>query len=596
MSRRAAGCVLFLSLVFGVLFVWHALARYQTFHNQTFDLAFYARMAWGIAHGSFWDPIVNAHFVGLHFAVILAPLGLLGRVFGTVPVLLVAQTLAVCAVAWPLSLLGARRFGDLGAVAAAFAWLLYPNIGHVVSDEFHPGTLATLPMAWAMYSIAAGHKRALIWATVCMVACRADLAWTAFMLGLLAWQSGTPLRRTGLWTMGWSAAYLLLFVLVIHPIFAPPQGSLQLHFGKWGNSAPEIARTLISSPGLVLGHFGEPKRLFYLPKLLAPVALLPLLRPRLLLVAAPSLLINLISDFPTATFMDCHYQTLAVPALVAAAIEGAAAFRGVGIQRVALALMAAASVVAHLIAGGMPWSRDYAAGDFIADANTLVSRQVVAVIPANASVQAPYRLMPHLAERLDVYRAPPPERNAEFVVLDVAHRVRFAGRGDLLRTFEEPEVRSWIARPNHAVVFAQGDLVVLQRGKAAREGLAKRYIVGRTTTSSGTPITECLSVLGAALKADTLTLDLVAAGPCPSDLALRIGSQYKPERQDLLFDGLLSPANLLPGDRLISRHRVSPAERRAMIEKGLQLGAVRESGARPNPRNPDSVQVPLQAR
>jgi uncharacterized membrane protein len=596
MSRRAASIVVLLSLAFGFIFVWHAFARFLTFHNQTFDLAFYARMAWGLAHLSAWDPIVNAHFVGLHFAVILAPLGLLGRVFGTVPVLLVAQTLAVCAVAWPLALLGARRFGDLGAVVAALAWFLYPNIGHVVSDEFHPGTLATVPMAWAMYSITAGHKRALVLATVCMVACRADLSLTALMLGLLAWQSDASLRRTGLWTIGCSAAYLLLFVLVIHPIFAPSQGSLQLHFAKWGNSAPEIARTLLSSPGLLLDHFGEPKRLFYLPKLLAPVALLPLLRPRLLLVAVPSLLVNLVSEFPTATFMDCHYQTLAVPALVAAAIEGAAAFQGVGTQRVALAFLAAGSVVAHLFAGGLPWSLDYAAGDFKADSNTSVSRQAIAVIPATASVQAPYRLMPHLAERMDIFRAPPPERKADFVVLSVAHRLRFAQRGDLLRTFEEPEVRSWIARPNHAVVFARGDLVVLQRGKAAREGLAKKYIVGRAAASSGTPITECLSVLGAALNGSTLSLDLVAAGPCPSDLALRIGSQYKPERQDLLFDGLLSPANLLAGDRLVSRHSIGAAERRAIIETGLHVGAVRESGARPNPWNPDSVQIPCRAQ
>src|SRR5690606_10149148 len=51
-----------------------ALLRWHTFHNETFDLAFYARMAWGEAHLDAWNPIVNAHARGLHLAWILVPL------------------------------------------------------------------------------------------------------------------------------------------------------------------------------------------------------------------------------------------------------------------------------------------------------------------------------------------------------------------------------------------------------------------------------------------------------------------------------------------------------------------------------------------
>jgi hypothetical protein len=67
-------------------------------------------------------------------------------------------------------------------------------------------------------------------------------------------------------------------------------------------------------------------------------------------------------------------------------------------------------------------------------------------------------------------------------------------------------------------------------------------------------------------------------------------------RQDLLFDGILSPARLLPDDRLISRHHLSGAERRDIIANGLHLGAVRESGARPNPWNLDSVLFAVELR
>src|SRR4051812_43397624 len=83
------------SAAFAVLWSIEGLSRYRTFHNRTFDLALYARQAWGLVHGDFWDPIVDSHFLGTHVALVLWPLGSLGRYFGVVPVLIVAQALAL---------------------------------------------------------------------------------------------------------------------------------------------------------------------------------------------------------------------------------------------------------------------------------------------------------------------------------------------------------------------------------------------------------------------------------------------------------------------------------------------------------------------
>ncbi|NCQ34914.1 hypothetical protein GW813_07555, partial [bacterium] len=59
--RRATLGVLALS---AALYAGQALARYGAFHQHTFDLALYSRMAWGLAQGNFWDPILGAHVFG----------------------------------------------------------------------------------------------------------------------------------------------------------------------------------------------------------------------------------------------------------------------------------------------------------------------------------------------------------------------------------------------------------------------------------------------------------------------------------------------------------------------------------------------------
>ena len=43
-------------------------------HQHTFDLALYARIAWGLAHGDLWAPLIDASALGCHIAPVLLPL------------------------------------------------------------------------------------------------------------------------------------------------------------------------------------------------------------------------------------------------------------------------------------------------------------------------------------------------------------------------------------------------------------------------------------------------------------------------------------------------------------------------------------------
>jgi hypothetical protein len=258
-----------------------------------------------------------------------------------------------------------------------------------------------------------------------------------------------------------------------------------------------------------------------------------------------------------------------------------------------LAALAVAAVAGHIVAGGLPGSLGFDSAAFRADADTHARRSLLARIPQGASVQAPDPLLPHLSERRSVHRAPPPERGTEFVALDVAHRRLFARQESLLRTVQEPIVRSWLARRDHRVVFAARDLILLRRGRSPRGGLAARYLQGSAPPDSGQALSACLAVLGAELSGELLHLQLVARGACPHDLAIRLGASAREGRADLLCDGLLSPAHLRRGDSVRSTHALSAAERQAILARGLYLGALRSSGARPEPDDPKSLRVPV---
>lgn len=595
-----------------------AFARLATFHHRTFDLAFYTRMAWGLARGDLWDPFLEAHVLGLHVSPVLAPIGVAGLLVGTAPALLLAQSVACALTAKTLGLLAARRLGAPYFWLGFFAFALHPNLVHVATYEAHPGTLALLPLALAAERLDARDRRGFVLAIVGVLLCREDLALVTALLGALAHRTFGP--RTSLPISLGSLAYLGLFVGYIHPRFSPETGSFALHFGVFGDTPSAVISHWLSEPTVLFSHLFEGKKATYLARILLPLALLPpLLGARFLVPALPIVAINLVSAFPTTPNLDSHYLSPALPFVVVATIVGVAELRADKRRGAALAIVAC-SVIFYGALGRHP--NDAA---FAADPRTDAARTVLAAIPAGASVQAPDPLLPHLAERARIHRAPPPDRAAEVVVLDLSHRDRYAQREDLLRTIEEPHVRDWLARADYGPIAHAAPYLVLRRGADPRRFLELFEPTGASgderaepaedepsepgEPSDGEPseptaasprddsrddaelarLTPCLGVVGAWLVPDGVALELLAHGPCPSDLALRVGPGELSRRVDLIADGLVSPAHLRAGDRFVSRHRFRPG----ILDAEVWLGALRTSGARPEPGDPIRVRVPL---
>jgi hypothetical protein len=180
----------------------------------------------------------------------------------------------------------------------------------------------------------------------------------------------------------------------------------------------------------------------------------------------------------------------------------------------------------------------------------------------------------------------------DFVVLDVSHRARYAHREDLLRTIEEPVARAWLARRDFVLIHAEPSYLLFARGKDSRVGPAARFFSEDPGGQRGVALTRCMAVSSAWLQPEGLQLELSVQAPCPADLALKILLPGRPERVDLLFDGLLSPARLRD-EHVYSWHALSADERSVLREHGLLLALIRANGAPVEPTDPRARNVPV---
>jgi uncharacterized membrane protein len=605
------------ALVAALAFAFLALRRFATFHNETFDLAFYVRLVWGLGHLDHFQPLTNSYFWGLHASPILYVLALLGRLLPIVPMLLVLQSACVCAAGIPLARIAARRVGHPGAADVALvAYLLYPTIATIATYEFHPGALALLPLALAIDWLDRRHIARAAVALFVAALCREDAALVAGFAGLaFAVRHGASRRQriAGLAIFATGAAWFAIYLLVIAPPLLPATGSMDLHFGHLAHSPGGLLRAIVTHPVATLRTVVTPVKLLYGLRLLAPLAFLSLLAPRWLLPALVPFGINLLSQFPSATQIASHYSALAIPFLFASAAHGAgrlaaqqsgAMNRNVAIAGIAVAI---GTLVMQHRAGATPLSRRWNTAAFRRDARAADLESLLRSVGPHDGIVAPDHVLAHVAERPDIARLAPNARGLEWYVFGAEHRLRFAGSQDLWRSAEEAPVRNFLNNPRYALVSVAGQQLLFRRGAPQRSYARGRYVdftpdadVHADHVDAGSHVFIAGWALRPQGSGSLLVLLFAPRETLPFDLGIEAGygaMHPNGDRDDpahitaaLPFDGLFSPANVRIGE--VARTMIElddpPA---AVLREGLYVGMRRIDGSRLDPDGPHWIRL-----
>jgi uncharacterized membrane protein len=232
----------------------------------------------------------------------------------------------------------------------------------------------------------------------------------------------------GRWLAGAALAVAATTLLAVDIAWVMPHflGGTYNHLNRYqhlGGSLGEILVSIPLRPWRWIGIALTPAKLVYLGALLAPLALLPLLAPRVLAAALPGLAMNLLSLDPKLFNYQSQYQAFVLPFLVLAAVDGYARLReAVGSRRLfgrhaAASALGAAFVLSTVLTArtvndlGVTFWRH---GAIQRDAYILMAR-----VPPPAAVSANERLVPHLATRREIYVFPRGLPQSEYI-LDLA--------------------------------------------------------------------------------------------------------------------------------------------------------------------------------
>ncbi|MEP7200786.1 MAG: DUF2079 domain-containing protein, partial [Chloroflexota bacterium] len=240
-------------------------------------------------------------------------------------------------------------------------------------------------------------------------------------------------------------------------------------------------------PAFLIARYASPQKFAAVARVLWPLAFLPLHAPSLTALALPVVAYLLLSNKASVSQLQFWYVTPILPILfvaTAAAIGNAPPRRA---QWLTLALFVA-SVLGYLWLGAGPFAANDEPARFAVTERTECGQRLLALVPPDASLSAQDNLMPHLAQRHNVWVFPSMgEPLAEFVALDT--RYEFAGgysNWPTVRPLEVPAVvNRFLSQPAYDLVGDGCDYKILRHSDAPTIPRARAQLFGQQIAMLG---------------------------------------------------------------------------------------------------------------
>jgi uncharacterized membrane protein len=324
--------LLLVTVIYILEMSYQAVLRYDTFKATAFDLGNMDQVLWNTIHGR-WFQFTNQAVdwygpptrLALHFEPILLPLSLL-YAFGADPrILLIFQTLALASGTLPVFLLTRKYIPEwpLLAPVMAVAYLLSPALLGLNLFDFHPISLATPLLLYAILALTYKRYGWFILACILAASCKEDIPFSLAILGLfLIWKYKLPRLGIAL-TLGSLLWSFIAFGIII-PHFYPgaQHNNFWYRYEALGSSPSDAVGNLILHPWLLFTTFISFDRFYYLAGLFRSTGFLCLLAPEWLLMALPGLAENLLSTDPLLYSGVYQYNAAIIPFVMLAAIHG----------------------------------------------------------------------------------------------------------------------------------------------------------------------------------------------------------------------------------------------------------------------------------
>jgi uncharacterized membrane protein len=409
--RRASGGLLAFAIVAYVLtFSALSVLRHINFHSHN-DLAIHSQVIWNTSQGRWFETTLledrPTNYLGHHFAPALLILLPLYLAWPDATVLLLVQSVVLALGAVPVYLYTRHETSSEAlATTMSAAYLLFPALHYVNLFDFHEVVFAVPLLSFTAYWLLTGRYRLFFVFAMLSLTVKEEmvLVTAAFALYLIVVHRR---YRLGLVTLLLALVSAYLIMGIAMPALSSRTYFPTGRYGYLGTSFSEVLRSVVFNPVLLVQHIIKPGKIEFLAHLLVPLGLLPLLGLDTLLLALPTMLYLLLSDYEPQYSIYYHYTAPLIPLLFLAGTTGVARlmhWKGRSVAFAVCALVLVTSSTTYLLHSPGPLARHFNQNsEYTLWPNLDSGYAALSAIPSQAPAMTLEEFAPHLAAREQLY-------------------------------------------------------------------------------------------------------------------------------------------------------------------------------------------------
>lgn len=452
--------------------------RYDNFFTGRFDLGNMDQTVWNTIHGrifEFTNPngteiISRLAFHADFILILLSPLYI---IWSDPRMLLITQSIIFSLGAIFVFLISKFILKDKNiSLALSVSYLLNPSIGYVNLYDFHPVAFATTFLLAAFYFILkknymffllfaalAGLTKEHVWAIIGL------LGFYIMFVNIKENKFKIKINKSflvGLITVitGFSLFYILIWKAI--PAQLGGNHFALSYYSEFGNSASEIAKNIFYNPLKTFLVALEPEKIKYLFDIFSPLGFLPLFSPLIILLSAPDLAVNLLSNNKQLHQIYYQYTSTTTPFLFIAAIYTCSLllkrFKNINRQLIVIYIVFFAFFSQYLL-GPLPGSKKPNIDMFTKQLKDRdIIKNYISKIPKEYSVAATNNLGSHLSRRERIYTIPVGTQSADIIIFllnDAYAQPSLEAQKEMAKNLESNNEYSLLYKVGDFVTFAK---------------------------------------------------------------------------------------------------------------------------------------------
>lgn len=480
--------------IYILTFITLSILRYHVYRSGALDLGLYSQCIWSVLQGKLlWTSVVwGSSYFASHISPILFLFAPFYLIWNDPQMALIFQTIALAIGAFPVYWITKTKLkSELSGLCFGLCYLLYPGLQYANLFDLHPVVFATPFFLFALHYLFKQKYGLFLIFTLLTMMCREDVCLVTLVFGLFLFLSNCQIfcykqlnfinkiflfsdkknkteRNLGLFIFLFSFLWLFISFKFVIPyfwtqadcIYSKLEDTYLCRYAYLGSNYGEIVKNIFSNPILVLKHLLTISKIKHFLIIFSPLALIPLLSLKNIIIIIPVLLMNFLSDDLTM-YAICFYHRICafLPIIFIGLIEGINFIKQkYKFEKIPIFVLFIC-LINNILFGPSPISLRFHPNKYIITKHHKKIDEIAKLIPKNASVSASNKIGSHLSHRDILYIFPWCWKNVDYIFVDLSTEKD--------REQQQKIINDLIIKNEYKVLVKEKDIILLEkkRGK-----------------------------------------------------------------------------------------------------------------------------------